>query len=552
MNPLFLSPDIVRNICEQAYEGGYDPDCRATVAAFGAAHRSIHRVAVKVLWSRLFSLRPLVRCMPAELWTEDGEESDDSLSSTISLTRPPFPSEWTRFLANAAFVTSFRRFGPEPDLDEDTYRILCLYRPGPPPLLPNLRELIWEEPDADVFEYGYQFIGPKLTTLHLGQPPSDSLSLPILRSLHLKCPLLTHLSVQCRSSIGPEDRITSHAISQLQHLETVDMALPLFDDALLHLATLPGLSVAKIFLPRAAEVDERLLSATSPIFPSITSLHISAIRLEPSVTNLIRRTSSEQLSEVRLSIAHDPPASGIRDFLTALSRCPCRDVLSVVSLSSPLPSSIPLMLSLNALPPLDRPECALDASLLEPLRTFPELAELEVNSFCLQLDNALISLLANALPRLQSLRLMPPYNAGRLSGVTLDGLLPLFRHCHDLTYLALPLNATHPPTDDIAPMRPSKLLTLEVADSPISSPGEVAAFLSAYCTHPSFAIHSATAQDGDHHPEHARMRELHSSAWEQVSRLVRLFVRVRTQECNRIMSPDDGLEALPPLQLQLF
>ncbi|KAI0829096.1 hypothetical protein BC628DRAFT_1315937 [Trametes gibbosa] len=551
MNLCLHSPDILRNICEQAYEGGYESDCRATVAAFGATCHGIHRVAVKVLWSRIFSLRPLVRCMPADLWRESIQEDDDSLSSTISLTRPPDTSEWARFVANAAFVTSFKRFGLAPDLDEDTYRTLCLYRPQSSLLLPNLRELIWEDPDADVFEYGYQLLGPKLTTLHLGQPPSDSLVLPILRSLHVKCPLLTHLSVQCRSSIGPEDRVTSHAISQLKHLETVDMALPLFDDALLHLATLPGLSVAKIFLPRIAEVHERLLSVASPIFPAITSLHISAIRLEPSVTHLIRRTSSEQLTEVRLSIAHDPPASGVRDFLVALSHCPSRDVLSVFALSSPLPCSIPLMLSLNALPPLNRPECALDAPVFEPLFACPELTELEMNSFFLRLDNALISLLANALPRLQSLRLMPPYNAGRLSEVTLEGLLPLLRHCPDLTHLALPLNATRPLTYLDAPMRPSELLTLDVADSPISFPDEAAAFLSAFCTHPSFAILSATVHDGDHDPEHTRLRELHSAAWDQAARLVRLFVRVRTQERNRIVYADDGMGELPPLQLEL-
>lgn len=76
------SPDVLRNICEQAYEGGYDPDCRATVAALGATCRVIHRVAVKVLWSRLFSLRALVKCMPAELWAEDVPDDLD-LKGTI-------------------------------------------------------------------------------------------------------------------------------------------------------------------------------------------------------------------------------------------------------------------------------------------------------------------------------------------------------------------------------------------------------------------------------------------------------------------------------------
>lgn len=476
-----------------------------------------------------------------------------------SLTRPPDPSEWDRFLANASLVTSFKRFGLVPDLDEDTYRTLCLYRPVPS-LLPNLRELIWEEPDADVFEYGYQFLGPKLTTLHLGQPPSDSLILPILRSLHVKCPLLAHLSVQCRSSIGPEDRVVSHSVANLRHLETLDIALPLFDDALLHLAALPGLSVAKIHLPRTPEVHDRLLATTSPIFPSITSLHISAVRLEPSVPHLIRLIASEQLSEVRLSTAHDPPAAAVRDYLAALSACPSMNFLSAVTISSPLPSSIPLMMSLNALPPLDRPEFILDASVFEPLFVCSELTELEVSSFLLQPDDELLRLLANAFPRLQSLRLSPPYNAGSVSEATLAGLLPLLRHCPDLTHLAVPLDATRPPPEDTEYLplgsAESQLVTLDVGDSPIAAPDEVAAFLSAHCTHPAFGIHAAGLHDGDHDPEHTRLRGVHSAMWDQASRLVRLFVRVRNQERTRRSvyydsDYDDGPVELPPLQLQL-
>ena len=127
-------------------------------------------------------------------------------------------------------MTSFKRFGLEPDLDDDTYRILCLYRPHVGPLLPNLQELVWEESDADVFEYGYQLLGPKLTALHIGEPPSDTHLLPILRSLHVKCPRLRHLSVQCRSSLGPIDPVVSDAVRQLRDLETVDLCLPLSDE----------------------------------------------------------------------------------------------------------------------------------------------------------------------------------------------------------------------------------------------------------------------------------------------------------------------------------
>ncbi|KAI0756071.1 hypothetical protein C8Q80DRAFT_5724 [Daedaleopsis nitida] len=555
-------PDVLKNICEQAYEGGYDPDCRATVGALNATCRAFHRVASKVLWSRIFSLRPLVQCMPADVWVEEVLDVTDGRSA-IAVTRPPDPSDWERFIANAAFVTSFKRHGLDPDLDDDTWCTLCLYRHGPAPFLPNLRELVWEEPDADVFEYGYQLLGPKLTTLHIGQPPSDSLLLPFLRSLHVRCPRLRHLSVQCRSAIGPSDPVVSRAISQLQHLETIDLTLPLYDDALVHLATLPNLSVAKIFLPRNTELPARLQSVSKPIFPTLSVLHVSVIRLESALAALVDHISSAQLCEVRLCAAHDPLSTTIREFLTSLGRSPSRDCLSSVHLSFPLPSSIPLMRSLSAVPPLDHPECTLDITAFQPLFACPDLTELDVTSFFLRLDDTFVRTLAAGCPRLQSLRLASPYYAGRLSEVTLGGLLPLFHHCPDLDTLSLPLNASlpipsaststpspapptsPPPASSPSRLRPSlpspgadvfgsQLTTLDVGDSPIHAPDEVAAFLSAHCgTHPAFAVVAADAGDGDAAPEHVRARELHSGLWAQAARLVGLFARVRAEERER-------------------
>lgn len=574
-------PCILKNICLQAYEGGYDPECRAAVGALNATCQAFHRVASKVLWSRIFSLRPLVKCLPSDVWVKEVVDVDvdvtnspsrsaivrRSLSSAClkqpltmdgtvcihrmlhaqAITRPPDPADWERFVANAAAVTSFRRFGLGPDIDDDAWCTLCLYRHGPTPFLPNLQELVWEESDADVFEYGWQLLGPKLKTLHMGQPPSDTLLLPILRSLHVKCPQLRNLSVQCRSAVGPIDPVVSRAITQLQHLETIDLMLPLFDDALLHLATLPNLTVAKIFLPRNTELDARLATTTSPIFPSLTVLHVSMIRLEPHLAALVDSITSTQLSEVRLCAAHDPPKDELRAFLAALARSPSHETLSSVQLSFPLPSGIPLMRSLNAVPPLDHPECLLDITTFQPLFSCPELTELDVTSFFLHPDDTFVRTLATACPRLQSLRLAPPYYAGRLSEVTLDGLLPLFRLCPDLTDLTLPLNATLPPPlrslassspgedrdvharPDIRPGQ-SQLVMLDVGDSPVRAPEDVAAFLSAFCTHPDFEIVSARGVEGDSHAEHMRMRERHSVLWDQVASLVRLFARVRGEE----------------------
>ncbi len=83
MRRCLLCPDILKNICLQAYEGGYDVECRATVAAFSATCRAINRIASKVLWSRIFSLRPLVKCMPPDVWVEEVLDTTDSRSAIV-------------------------------------------------------------------------------------------------------------------------------------------------------------------------------------------------------------------------------------------------------------------------------------------------------------------------------------------------------------------------------------------------------------------------------------------------------------------------------------
>ncbi|KAJ7762498.1 hypothetical protein B0H16DRAFT_1213726, partial [Mycena metata] len=89
-----------------------------------------------------------------------------------------------------------------------------------------------------------------------------------------------------------------------------------------------------------------------------------------------------------------------------------------------------------------------------------------------------------AWPQLQKLDLSPRCQpAHYVPQVTLAGLIPLAQHCPDLVSLALVMNATV--TDPHSKEKPgggitnAALTDLEVVESPLSSPGAVASFLSA-------------------------------------------------------------------------
>lgn len=98
MHRCFQSLDIIKNICIHAYEGGYDPDCRNTVAALNATCRAFHRAASVVLWSRIFSLRPLVQCMPSDVWAEEVVDATDSRSAIVR--RSPLINETQTLTSN--------------------------------------------------------------------------------------------------------------------------------------------------------------------------------------------------------------------------------------------------------------------------------------------------------------------------------------------------------------------------------------------------------------------------------------------------------------------
>ncbi|KAJ7798050.1 hypothetical protein B0H14DRAFT_2389052 [Mycena olivaceomarginata] len=88
--------------------------------------------------------------------------------------------------------------------------------------------------------------------------------------------------------------------------------------------------------------------------------------------------------------------------------------------------------------------------------------------------------MATAWPQLRTLDLSPGcQSAGYAPRATVAGLLPLAQHCPRLESLALVLDATRTDPEILDGINNCALARLDVGESPLSSPGAVAAFLAA-------------------------------------------------------------------------
>jgi hypothetical protein len=119
-----------------------------------------------------------------------------------------------------------------------------------------------------------------------------------------------------------------------------------------------------------------------------------------------------------------------------------------------------------------------------PLLAFRNLTHLSMSCVYSDLDDALLSQMAQAWPHLEVLVLRLPLSGLVATGVTLEGFLPLLEYCPKLRELALTIDAFSEPHCLHSSGQPwqgisnPNITTLTVGNSGIASPVYVAQFLS--------------------------------------------------------------------------
>jgi hypothetical protein len=341
------------------------------------------------------------------------------------LKQTPLPADWNRFDIAATrirLLTHVQRRGSAISLD--IFRCLKVHGKR----LHRLRELIWAEPNSDIFPYVDLFLGLHLVQLSLHFPKE-----PIPGALDL-CSSIKNLSPNISIlrytlprplSAHPVDELSS-LVCSFPQLTMFDANFPVTTEAIKHLSLLPKFT--KLTIPNdAGEILKTVTDAgLQQAFASLRTLSLS--KASPALCikflKLIRPVHLKSLL-VRLDPNYVIQAHDMRQlFISVGDLC-----------SHPLLETFTVDFAFNIGEPLTR-------DILEPLFAFKNLSFVDARTFFSDFDNACLKSLAIAWPNLSSLALKTrPGGSGR-SKVCLEGLAELVTRCPGLTTLTIELHVS--------------------------------------------------------------------------------------------------------------
>ncbi|KAJ7107987.1 hypothetical protein C8R43DRAFT_1044418 [Mycena crocata] len=422
---------------------------------------TFQRPALDIVW-RSVELGNLLSCLPPDLW---GVES--AVKITARLLRPIRATDWSRVLFYSPRIKSLR--------SEFSGWVLTSVFPAialsiPDQLFPNLQSLSWGFSKKN-FHYVHLFLHPTLVKISLHLTCEGDLSL--FSNLAVKCPRLKDISIL--RPTGMEYNSYRAAVSifltQIHGAEHIS-ADSIDQTALAHISRLVTL--------RSLEVRGRLSTPSSKstndtqIFPRLNTLSMKHPHVK-SVIHFLRFCSS----------SHVPLASFIVCFTDILTPAQASDIFNAVSAGishlalTRLDVKCDFRTDTNH--PTDHP---IPGHSLQTLFCFGALTSVSIVApFGFELDDTLVSALAQAWPRLETLKLgMHFINRVTPSpSPTLTSLRSFARYCPNLRDLLMTFDATvipEPEANPVARTVQHRLRHLDVDLSAISTPISVARFIS--------------------------------------------------------------------------
>ncbi|KAL0961093.1 hypothetical protein HGRIS_006075 [Hohenbuehelia grisea] len=516
--------EVIRNVAASLRTDDMEShrDTLPTLASMAVTCHSFKEVALDQLWYKLYeSILPLVMLFPKDSWEfrrlYNGEQE-------FHFTRVLHANDWTRFTYYAKKIRNIEHIDETysssrsiSSISTSAFLALSLHRPTPI-LLPNLIKLRWCDARVDSLPFIHLFLTRQLVTLRLMPTGTmviwDDRAKQLIAALPIDCPKLRKLVVTnwpCRqfsSALLPP--VQAQRLSHNASLKDITLRdQPISRETLIYLAALPQLESACF-----AYVDHHVLDLDTSlgqiqIFPSLQTLDLIVLHISPLFELLHSLSPFKLLTSISLSIERGFSPSNIQKLFAAIGQLSSLQTLCVCISGKRLRSSFE---DLSAWGPLGR----LTLSQITPVFSLRNLRILSIRTPSFILDDPLLDAVARNMPNLVSIDLGS--NSEPLfqpTQVTLQGLLPLARHCLSLELLSVPIDTsitTSSPSNG-ADIISTLLTRLHVRDSSAAQPARIAEFLAKH-----FTALSCISRDSGRSGSDGQQDQIRRRQWREVNR----------------------------------
>ncbi|KDQ62089.1 hypothetical protein JAAARDRAFT_29989, partial [Jaapia argillacea MUCL 33604] len=406
-------------------------------------------------------------------------------------------------------------------IHSDIFRMLEACKPTGV-LFPKLHDLSWEFCEPHLFHYIDLFISPTLQSLSLPwMLISRAKQSTFIQSIVNYSPSLRKVELPRGVPPGIQRRVVS-LISQLTNLEDlcIDLEAATPDDVVI-LAMHRRIRRLHLIIPHVAEeITLRSLTTVAESrsvthqqwqpFPALECLFTQRLDIE-TCTAIVAFIKPRGLKEVTVIARPVPLIHQLETYFQTLSACCGHTTLVDITVAADKQSRSSLLLH---------------PGILVPLLSFVRLEQLRIDlRSSLGINNTAIEQMALTWPNLRQLQLGALDDSPGVSGITLQGLIPLATHCPHLESIGFSIDAS---ICEVGEERPGRGITneslsiIEFGKSPVVDPAAVAAFLADIFPEVEYITAWETSDDAA------------PDRWDEVERLYEIFAKVRKQERNHI------------------
>ncbi|KAH7890606.1 hypothetical protein F5I97DRAFT_1836847 [Phlebopus sp. FC_14] len=485
---------------------------RRTLVRLARTCRYFLEPALNVLYYEISDLLWLIKCMPDDLWEVNGKE--------LSFKRLMTESDWEIFLRYARRVRHL-------EFDRrclNTTHVSVYHALARPPssagvLFPKLLHLRCGEPRYDAVPFLLHLLQPTVTRIDIDNLMPNALTSHVLPLIPERCPRVKHLMAFRNFVFQRGDECLVRFSNMLRHfkeLESVRCA-ELTDEGMSHLSRLPSFRTLRVDLRLNClhQLEHTMLDTR---FPALREASLSAPSLSHCL-QFLKLVDSTRLDTINFNVDDESDAATYKEIFTSWGSNPSYQNMSCIEIAE-----------MRVWRDYDEKH-VIDIATLRPLFHFRRLTCLRLETLCTYtLDDAALREMADAWPLLETLDLSSRECGWEIpSRITLMGLIPLLCGCPNLDLLGVVVDATvlPPPSFRLpgAGVRNTSLESLWLADSKVTRPHLVAAFLSAVAPNVDQIVAWNTpllsGREG---------RDKYRRRWREVEKLVRVFSIARRQE----------------------